>query len=104
MFPLFECSVFRTSLYLYHTTVGQGGSEIRTSLDFEWAKRGWVANGADSEWEAQPFENQINFCYFVKNHLKLGQKCPDFKWSGFQMVGTKAIVIIKAPPFENRTI
>ena len=22
-------------------------SEIRTSLDFEWSKRGWVANGLD---------------------------------------------------------
>ena len=26
------------------------GSEIRPSLDFEWSKRGWVANGLDFEW------------------------------------------------------
>ena len=36
----------------------QWGSEIQTSLDFEWLKRGWVANGSDYEWdlEAQSFE------------------------------------------------
>ena len=27
----------------------QWGSEIRTSLDFEWSKRGWVATGLDFE-------------------------------------------------------
>ena len=32
------------------------GTEIRTSLDFEWLKevgliRGWVANGPDFEWD-----------------------------------------------------
>ena len=27
----------------------QWGSEIWTSLDFEWSKRGWVANGPDLE-------------------------------------------------------
>ena len=26
--------------------------------------------------------------HFVKNHLKFGQKCEDFEWSGFQKVGT----------------
>ena len=41
----------------------QWGSEIQTSLDFEWSKRGWVANGLD------------------------------LVWSGFQMVGTIAIAI-----------
>ena len=25
----------------------QWGSEIQTSLDSEWSKRGWVANGPD---------------------------------------------------------
>ena len=29
-----------------------------------------------------------------------GQECPDFEWSGFQMVGT----IAKAQPFENWTL
>ena len=28
----------------------QWESDIRTSLDFEWSKRGWVANGQDFEW------------------------------------------------------
>ena len=29
----------------------QQGSEIWTSLDYEWSKRGWVANGLESEWD-----------------------------------------------------
>ena len=28
------------------------------------------------------------------------KKCPDFEWSGYEMVGTIAIVIAKAQPFE----
>ena len=28
-----------------------GGSDIQTSLDFEWSKRGWVANGLDFVWD-----------------------------------------------------
>ena len=27
------------------------GSEIWNSLDFDWSKKGWVANGADFKWE-----------------------------------------------------
>ena len=27
------------------------GSEFKTSPDFEWLKRGWVANGPDFEWD-----------------------------------------------------
>ena len=62
----------------------QQGSEIQTSLEFDWVKRGWLANGPDFEWD-----------------LKSGQKCPDFDWSSYQMVGTIAIAIAKAQPFEN---
>ena len=29
----------------------QWGSEIWTSLDFEWSKRGWVANGPNFKWD-----------------------------------------------------
>ena len=29
----------------------QWGSEIQTSLEFEWSKREWVANGLDFEWD-----------------------------------------------------
>ena len=36
------------------------------------------------------------------NHLKSGQKCPDFEWSGFCMVGTIAIAIAKARTFKTR--
>ena len=54
--------------------------------------------------EAQPFEIRINGCHFIKNHLKSGQNCTDFEWFGFWMVGTRAIDIGKAQPFENRTI
>ena len=40
----------------------------------------------------------------AENHLESGQKCPDFEWSGFQMVGTIAIAIAKALQFKNWTI
>ena len=33
------------------TVLVQLGSEIRTSLDFEWLKSGWVANGQDFKWD-----------------------------------------------------
>ena len=61
------------------------GSEIWTSLDFEWSKKGWVVNGLDFNWDlkAQPFENQTNGCHFA-------------------MVRT--IAIATAPLFENLTI
>ena len=29
----------------------QGGSEIWACLDFEWSKRGWVANNPDFKWD-----------------------------------------------------
>ena len=73
------------------------GSENRTSLDFKWSKIGWVANG-------QPFEIRTNGCHFIQNHLKFGQKCPDFEWSSFQMVGIIAMTIANTQPFENQTI
>ena len=68
----------------------QWGSEIWTSLGFEWSKRAWVANGLDFKWNQKfgsptPFEIQTNGRHFVKNHLKYfesGQKRPDFEWLG----------------------
>ena len=36
--------------------------------------------------------------------VKSGLKYLDFDWSGFQTVGTIAMTIAKAQPFENRTI
>ena len=32
------------------TTLITVGAEIWTSLDLEWSKRGWVANGLDYKW------------------------------------------------------
>ena len=63
----------------------------------------WILNGICNP-EAQSFEIWINGRHFVTNHSKSGQKRPDFEWSGFQMVATKAIAITKAQPFECRTI
>ena len=40
-----KCVLLTTLVY-----TKQWGSEIRTSLDFKWSKRGWVANGPDFEW------------------------------------------------------
>ena len=51
-----------------------------------------ISNGICNQ-EAQPFEIQTNGCHFVKKHLKSGQKCPDFDWSGFQMVGSLGLHI-----------
>ena len=70
----------------------QYGSEIGTSLDFEWSRRGWFESGLDlnSIWDlaSQSFEIQKNSCHFGKNHLKSGPKCLDFEESGFQMFRT----------------
>ena len=46
--PPFE---YQTSEYRTSQSSLQWGSEIWTSLDFEWSKRGWVANGLDFEWD-----------------------------------------------------
>ena len=35
----------------YGLNAMQWRSEIRTSLDFEWSKRCWVANGPKFEWD-----------------------------------------------------
>ena len=59
----------------------------------------WILNGIWNP-EAQSFEIRTNGCHFIINRLKSRQKCPDFKWSSFWIVGT--IAIAKAWPFENR--
>ena len=42
--------------------------------------------------------------FYKKKQLKSGQKCLDFGWSGFQMVGTIAIAkALKTGPFEIRS-
>ena len=45
-----EHGVVHRRFSLEHTpsiSCAQWGSEIQASLDFEWSKRGWVANGMD---------------------------------------------------------
>ena len=37
----------------------QWGSEIRTSLEFEWSKRGWVSNVPDFEWDLKSGSSTI---------------------------------------------
>ena len=61
-------------------------------MDFECSNRGWFANAPDFErdLEAQPFEIQTNGRH-CQNHLRSGQKNPDFELSSYQMVGTIAL-------------
>ena len=86
---------------------------IRILLDFEccdWILTGWTEVGLqmvqilNGIWniEARPFEIWTNDHHLIKNHLKSGQKCWDFKWFSLQMDGT--IAIAKAWPLENWTI
>ena len=86
----------------------QWGSEIRTSPDFEWSKRGWVANGPDFEWDfkyrSPTIWNPDKWPPFPQKPFEIWKKVLDFKWSGFQMVGTIARAKAQAWPFENRTI
>ena len=81
----------------------QWRSEIRTSLDFEWSKRGWVANVLDFEWDLKSGSltilNPDKWPPFCQKTFEIQTKT-----SGFRMVGTIAIAITKARPFENRTI
>ena len=77
----------------------QWGSEIQTSLDFEWSKRGWLAISVDFKWdlksgnlEAQPSELRTNGPHLFRKHLKSGQKRLDFEWYGFQMVGATVTI------------
>ena len=87
------------------TIVLQWGSKIWSSLDFEWSKRGWITNGLDFEWDLKSGSQIIwnpdkclPFCHI--KHLKSRQKYHDLEWSGFWMVGTIAIAMVKARPFE----
>ena len=50
--------------------LAQWGSEICTSLDFKWSKRGWfpqvqILNGISYPEQALPFEILTNGCHFV---------------------------------------
>ena len=97
---------FNTGLeawYLYHiicvTSFMLYSGDLKS--DLVWISNGpkqvglqmvWISNGIWNP-EAQPFEIRTNGRHFVKNHLKSGQKRPDFEW-----------LIAKARPFENRTI
>ena len=79
----------------------QWGSEIWTSLDFKWSKRGWVANGLDFKWDLKSGSSAIwsldKWAPFCQKPFEIWAKM-----SGFRMVGT--IAKTKTRPFENRTI
>ena len=47
--------------------------------------------------ETTPFEIQTTECHFVKDHLKSRQKCLDFEWSGFRMVGFQIPMLFYNP-------
>ena len=53
-------------------------------------------------WQPNHLKSEQMGGHFVKNHLKSGNKCPDFDWASFQMVGTITIAIAKTRPFEVR--
>ena len=74
--------------FSFYTVHIQWGSEIRTSLDFEWSKRGWVANGPEVY---RPFEIRA-----------IQTKTSRFQMVRFWTVGTIVIAIAKAQPFEFR--
>ena len=76
----------------------------------KWPKRGCVANGPDFEWDLKYGSPTIwnpdkwqPICQ-RQNHLKSGQKCSDFEWSGFWMVGCIAIVWRSWPENINRKV
>ena len=48
--------------------------------------------------------NTTDPAHSIKKHLKSRQKCCEFEWSGFQIVGTIAIDKVKARQVVNWTI
>ena len=91
--PVFKCLVFRSLPF---------SEDMQSGL--VWISNGWKAivlqmvqilNGIWNQ-ETQPFEIRTNSRHFVKKKHKIRTKM-----SRFWMVGTKAIAIAKAPPFEN---
>ena len=77
--------------------------DLKSDLDFEWSKRGWVTNGLDFEWHLKSGSTTIwnldKWPPFCQKLFQIGTKM-----SGFWMVRTIAIAMAKAWPFENRTI
>ena len=63
----------------------QWGSEIRTSLDFEWSKRGWVANGPGFEWDLKSGSptiwNRDKWPPFCQKSIEIWTKTAGFQWS-----------------------
>ena len=51
-----------------------------TTVDFEGSKKGWVAISLDFKWDLKSGRHLLKiWTNIVKNHLKSGQKHPDFK-------------------------
>ena len=69
----------------------QCGSEIRTAFDLNDRKEVGLQEmvpilmGPQNP-ETQPFEIRTYGRHCVKNHLKSRQQCPNFRWSGLQIV------------------
>ena len=80
-------------------------TEIRPSLDFEWSKKGWVANGLDFKWNLKSGSPTIwnpgKWQPFCQKHFEIWTKTSGI-WNGqvFKGAGT----IAKAQPSENWTI
>ena len=80
----------------YTKNVVQWGSEIRTSLEFEWYKRGWLANDPDFKWDLKSW---IPIVWNPDKWLPFCQK-PFGIWtkmSGFQMVRFQILTVYKLP-------
>ena len=89
----------------YIGNILQWGSEIRTSLDFEWSKIGWVANGLDFEQDLKSGSPTIwNPDSLSKSIWSLDKNVQISKGPVFLMVGTIAIAIAKAQPYEIQPI
>ena len=98
--------IWRTLFYNWQLYI-QWRSEIQTSLDFDWSKRGWVVNSPDFVWDLK--YRQITAILSKKNIWNLDKKfwilngwdysysqsssstiwnptfkTPDFKWSDFR--------------------
>ena len=95
MFLMFELSVF------WIPTV-QGEAEIWTSLEFEWSKRGLVANGPDFKWDLKSISptiwNPEKWPSFCQKIFEIRTKMFRFWMVQFSNVGT----IAKAWPIESR--
>ena len=94
---------FFFTLHIFSWDLKSGIVSILNDQKEVGLKMVWISNGIWNP-EVQPFEIRH---HFVRNQLKSRQKCLDFEWSGFQIVGTIVIAIakvdhLKTGQFENQ--